>query len=80
MFTARNIRELLEVRPFKPFQICLSDGTRHEVPHPEFAWVIGSRVFVGAPVNGSPEADFSVRQLSILRISRIKDLPDLKAA
>ncbi len=77
MLTARNLRELLEAQPFQPFQICLTDGSRHEVPHPEFAWVIGNRIFVGVPVSGPPTEDFSVRELSILHISRIERAPYL---
>ena len=74
MVTSRNLKDLLEARPFRPFEICLSDGTRHAVPHPEFAWVIGGRVFVGspaAPVAG--QEDFKVQQLSILHITRVEE-------
>jgi len=71
MITAAHIRELLEARPFQPFRIFVSDGSRHDVPHPEFAWVFGSRIFVGVP---SDEPGGVVKQLSLLHVSRIEPL------
>ena len=72
------MKELLAAKPFHPFTIYLSDGSKHEVPHPEFAWIIGNRVFVGSPVRGAKNADFSVQELAILHISRIKKDPHSK--
>ncbi len=34
--TVREIRELYEARPFRPFAICMADGRRVRVEHPEF--------------------------------------------
>lgn len=33
------LRELLAAHPFKPFAVCLSDGRKLPVPHPEFLTV-----------------------------------------
>jgi hypothetical protein len=49
MITARHIREHLSARPFRPLRLFFSDGSSHDVPHPEFAWVFGSTIFVGVP-------------------------------
>src|SRR5437868_8618669 len=38
MITPGRIKQLLERKPFRPFKLCLSDGSSHTVPHPEFAW------------------------------------------
>ncbi len=61
--------------PFRPFRLFLSDGSRHEVPHPEFAWVFGGRVFVGVPTR-SNAVDGKVKELAILHLTRIEDLPE----
>jgi len=73
MITAQNIRELLNEKPFHPFRLHLSDGTAHEVPHPEWAWLVGNRVFV-AERRGKKADDWSVQQLSILHITQLQEL------
>ncbi len=75
MITPARIRQRLDDRPFRPFRLFLSDGSHHDVPHPEFAWVWGNRVFVGlASGNGGPD----MKELSILHLTRIEDLPARK--
>lgn len=74
MMTAAHIRGLLEAKPFRPFRIFMSDGSHHDVPHSEFAWVFGSLVFVGVRT-GPPKANGEfVKELSLLHISRIEPL------
>ena len=78
MITPARVRERLNDRPFRPFRLHLSDGSRHDVPHPEFAWIAGPRLFIGLPRrNGSRDewAEWSVKELSILHLTRIEDLP-----
>jgi hypothetical protein len=79
MITARQIRHYLETKPFRPFRLFLSDGSRHEVPHPEFAWVFGSTVFVGVSGSSGKASEEFVKQLSVLHITRIEPLPAGKA-
>ena len=79
MITSRQIRQHLEDRPFKPFRLFLSDGSRHEVPHPEFAWVFGSTVFVGVSASSGKVTEEFVKQLSILHITRVEPIPAGKA-
>lgn len=74
MITARQVRERLAKVPFVPFRICLSDGTHHDVAHPEFGWVIGPRIFVGSPGRDRLGWDTEVRELSDLHITRIEPL------
>lgn len=73
MVAAKSIRERLDEQPFRPFRICLSDGSEHQVPHREFAWVFGNRVFVGIATNGAVGGDPRVRELSDLHVTRIED-------
>ncbi|HEV3409517.1 MAG TPA: hypothetical protein VG095_04440 [Chthoniobacterales bacterium] len=78
MITPARVRERLNERPFRPFRLHLSDGSHHDVPHPEFAWVAGTRLFIGRPRgNGTRDewSDWSVKELSILHLTQIDDLP-----
>jgi hypothetical protein len=79
MITARQIREYVQAKPFKPFLLFLSDGSSHEVPHPEFAWVFGSTVFVGVAGKSTKAPEDFVKQISILHVTRIERIPAAKA-
>jgi hypothetical protein len=44
---AENLQEVIHATPFRPFRLCLADGTRVEVTHPDFiASPPGSRTAV----------------------------------
>ena len=73
MMTPQRIKELLSQEPFRPFRIFLSDGSSHIVPHPEFAWVYGARMFIGSPTNGSPDAVGPLKELAILHVTRVEE-------
>ena len=38
--------ELLQRRPFEPFEIRLTNGEKHDVRHPEMALLLRSRVVI----------------------------------
>jgi hypothetical protein len=78
MIAAGRVREMLNNRPFRPFRLFLSDGSRDDVPHPEFAWVFGGRVFVGVPGRNGDPLSGTVKELSILHLTRIEELPQRK--
>jgi hypothetical protein len=75
MITARQIRELLHARPFKPFRICLSDGTHHDITHHDLAWVTRNTVEVGMNPDAEGFAEYAAR-CSLLHITRVEDLPE----
>ena len=77
MITSTRVKELINRRPFRPFRLYLSDGSKHQVPHPEFAWVFGGRVFVGVPGKGSENG--SVKELAILHITRVEEVSNAKS-
>jgi len=79
MITARRLLEHLRARPFRPFRLCLSDGSSHDVPHPEFAWVFGSTIFIGVPGRSNDRAEEYVKEVAILHVTRIEKLPAEKA-
>jgi hypothetical protein len=43
------LREMIRREPFIPLEIRLSNGETHQIPHPEFAMVLPSRVIIGKP-------------------------------
>jgi hypothetical protein len=43
------IRELLDRRPFEPFEVRMSSGDTHEVRHPEFVILMPSRLVIADP-------------------------------
>ena len=79
MIAARQIRGYLQAKPFKPFRLFLSDGSSHEVPHPEFAWVFGGTVFVGVAAKSTRAPEDFVKQISILDVTRVERMPAAKA-
>ena len=46
MLSTKTIRERLHQSPFTPFRICLLDGRRIAVQHPNFVAIGGSVVLV----------------------------------
>ena len=42
-----EIRSQIERRPFRPFRICMSDGTEHLVSNPDFVLLTRHTVILG---------------------------------
>ncbi len=78
MITPQRIKELLNRRPFKPLRFFLSDGSKNDVPHPEFAWVYGSRIFVGTP-GKDPFFGGPLKEISLLHVTRVEELRRMKS-
>ena len=53
-----DILRLLQVRPFQPFRISLSDGHEYDVRHPELAMVGRATVHIGLPDPEGPQGTF----------------------
>jgi hypothetical protein len=79
MITANRIREYLTATPFQPFRLYLSDGSHHDIPHPEFAWLFGGRVYIGIPGKHPFGLDDRVKELSVLHVTRLETLPKSKS-
>ncbi len=75
MITAKQLREQLQAKPFKPFRICLSDGTHHDITNHDMAWVTRNSVEVGLNVDPDGFAEY-VARCSILHITKLEDLPE----
>ena len=74
MFTSRQIKDMLDARPFKPFRIRMSDGNAYTVPHHDAAWLISGAIEVGIELDREGYA-LLVRRCSILHIASIEDVP-----
>ena len=62
---AEAIREMLDRRPFEPFEVIMSSGERHLVKHPEFLMLLQSKVAIG---------DLLSDRLTVLAIGHITEL------
>ena len=71
----QDILRLLRVRPFRPFRISLSDGSKYEVLHPELAIVEPSVVTVGIPGPGGMEQPVErTVQIALLHINKMEPI------
>lgn len=74
MITAKQIRELVQAKPFHPFRICLSDGTHHDITNHDMAFVGKNIVEVGLNLDADGFAEHFAH-CSILHITKLEDLP-----
>ena len=63
---AEAIREMLDRRPFEPFEVIMSTGERHIIKHPEFLMLLPSRAVVGDPVTDR------VSVLSLMHVTELR--------
>ena len=61
-----TLHEILHAAPFQPFTLCLADGTRVDVPHPDFiAHPKGARI---ALVMGQDESSHYIDLALVTKI------------
>jgi hypothetical protein len=75
MITAKQLRELLQARPFKPFRICMSDGAHYDITNHDMAFVGRNTVEIGLNLDPDGFAEYFAR-CSILHITRLEDLQE----
>lgn len=64
-----SIRKALRVQPFQPFELCLADGCRVSVKHPEFV-AMNQRIVI---VTDEESATKILEPLQIVSLEPIKD-------
>jgi hypothetical protein len=71
--TVQTFRELLAIRPFRPFRLVMSSGQTYDVRHPEMALLTRSDLLVGIDEaeDGVP-AEFKI--CSLLHVSAIEPI------
>ena len=75
MITAKQIRELMQAKPFRPFRIYISDGTYHDITNHDMAFVGRNTVEIGLNLDPDGFAEYFTR-CSILHITKLEDLPE----
>jgi hypothetical protein len=68
-----EIRDHLRQTPFKPFRLCMSDGSSYDVPHRDWVFVSRTTVAVALRLGEDDLADRMV-YLDPLHITRIEPL------
>jgi hypothetical protein len=64
---SENLREVIHAAPFRPFALSLADGTRVDVPHPDFiAHPPGGRTAVVVGV------DENLHIIDVMLVSKIE--------
>jgi hypothetical protein len=79
MFTANQLKERMQEKPFRPFRIKMSNGESYDIKNHDAAWVLRNAVEIGM----DPDADGFVsntRRCAILHIASIEDIQTAKAA
>jgi hypothetical protein len=75
MIRMRDFMEILKRQPFAPFRIDVSDGSEHQVNHPEMIKVANNFVLVFTPKPNQPAAAISDYNLiSMLHVTRLEPL------
>ena len=71
--TVQTFRELLALRPFKPFRLVMASGQTYDVRHPEMALLTRSDLLVGIDeADDWVPAEFKI--CSLLHVSAIEPI------
>lgn len=79
MFTATQLKERMEEKPFRPFRIKMSSGDVYDVKNHDSAWVLRNAIEIGL----DPDSDglvSLVRRCAILHIASLEEIPASKPA
>ena len=74
MTTNEEIRRRLRRQPFEPFCICLSDGKRFEVRHPELLLLGNSALILGVAVDPEKKEYDRAIDIDLFHIVRLEPL------
>jgi len=79
MFTAQQLRERMDEKPFRPFRIKMSSGDTYDVRNHDAAWVLRNIIEIGIDPDAEGFAS-QTRRCAILHIASLEDIPTSKAA
>ena len=70
-----KIREALRAVPFRRLRVFLSDGSSHEIPHPEFAVVSAHQLVIASEPNreGVPRRTTAIDPIHVTRIEPVPE-------
>lgn len=70
-----EIRSQLEHEPFRPFRICISDGTEHVVLNPKFVLLSRRTLYVGVPEDAEDVPE-RVKLYDAMHITRVEPIDE----
>ncbi|MEM9913356.1 MAG: hypothetical protein AAF911_00170 [Planctomycetota bacterium] len=75
----KDLQDLLDADPFRPFRVSMSDGSSYDVTSPSFAYVTTFALHLGTDFD---EHDLPTRSrsLAVMHINQIEELPNESAA
>jgi hypothetical protein len=73
MFNAKQLKDFMDAKPFRPFKVLMSDGRSYEVPNHDAAFVTQNKIEIGLDLNRDGIARRSV-YCAILHIARVEEL------
>ena len=79
MITALELKERMDLQPFKPFRICLSDGKSYDITNHDMMFVKRNAVLIGINFDDNSIAERLV-ECALLHITRVEDIPAAQAA
>jgi len=79
MITALELKERMDLQPFKPFRICLTDGKSYDITNHDMMFVKRNAVMIGIDFDDNSIAERLV-ECALLHITRVEDIPAEQAA
>jgi hypothetical protein len=73
MFNAKQLKDFIDAKPFRPFKVLMSDGRSYEVPNHDAAFVTQNKIEIGLDLNKNGIARRSV-YCAILHIASLEEL------
>ena len=71
----REIRSQLEHQPFRPFRICVSDGTEHIVFNRKFVFLTRDTVYIGVPEDAEDVPEY-MKLYDTTHITRVEPIEE----
>jgi hypothetical protein len=72
--TADEVKVFLHKQPFKPFRIHLSDGRTFDIRHPDFVWVLKTRIEIGLADDPSTTTPDRAEFVSLLHVVSVEEM------
>jgi hypothetical protein len=70
--SADDLQKQLRQRPFIPFVVVTTDGTRYPIPHPDFMIPLKRHAIIGVLANAEDTVPETTVYLSLLHLQRIE--------
>jgi hypothetical protein len=73
MFNAKQLKDFMDAKPFRPFKVLMTDGNSYPVPNHDAAFVTQNKIEIGLDLNKDGIARRSV-YCAILHIASVEEL------